>query len=239
LPPWRFRVRHEPSDRIDAYPTVDLPAAPPTWAVDALFATWPIGPSIVVVDLLAIAAGRRTRARRALKDLLAREGLSASVVADPASVRRFVTLADRPLTVALIDGPVDRADVLALERSIAAGEPPLDAELRAAVVAQIGPRRGLWAQCRGIGDAWRLTERLTARALALAAGVERIPDPVLADVAPVGATFLVRPGSVSVEDGTLTAPIILADRPRRTVVARLHCDLATGQSRIQPVRRRR
>lgn len=156
-PPFRCTLRHEPGDVADGYPTLE------------------IGPSSVAVAVAAAIGATRRRCSTLLLGALrgprdARIGRSLLVEAADAS--QVASRHSALVAIARIDGPVDDGDARALERAVAEGRPPLDADLRIDSFVQIAPCGAIWSQWREPASARAFAGALAVRYIASLVGLD-------------------------------------------------------------------
>lgn len=156
-PPFRCTLRHEPGDVADGYPTLELGPSSTAAAVTAA-----LGATRRCSSTLLLGAGRGTGDAR----------LGRSLLVDATDAATLAARQPGLVTVARIDGPVDEGDATALERAVAQGQPPLDADLRIACFVQIGPCGALWSQWREPTSARAFAAELAVRYIAALTGLD-------------------------------------------------------------------
>ncbi len=225
-PPFRIRLRHQPADDPQGYPTVELSPCPTTVAVSALVRATSRSSSTLLVDAIRSVATRSGRVSREWQGLFHRAALNHSVLIDDTTLRSIARFGERRWTIARIDGPVDSSDATALEQAIVGGITPLDADLRTSAILQVGPHRATWAQFRDLDAARQFVADAINHFVAdtLELPVDALP-PLTPSLLRVSASHLcIRPRDVRVDGTSVLVPLRVTKRKTITLVA----DRATG-----------
>lgn len=229
-PPFRIRWHREPADAYDGFATLELgPITTDDFLAALQAATRPLE-TIVLVDARRTFGGRAEHMSRALSSLFERQGLSRSLVVDSSTLRVLAHRAERRLTIARVDGPVDISDARALEGALRSGRAPLEAELRATSIVQISPSRHAsavaWGQFRADESARRLLGECFARWLSRSLGGLHVaaPNDTIVRRA-LAADRTIRTRDLREVTGMLD---IAVRAPRGRIESRITLDRATG-----------
>jgi hypothetical protein len=227
-PPLRIAMRHEPHDRVDAYPTFDLTPCSSATALTVLDRVMrDAGTSVLIEGAKMILAGKSALTyaeREALRDSVVGNSLTVDV---PGAIALTRATAER-VTVARIDGPVDISDTCALEAAVSSGATPLDADLRTTAVLQLGGECSrwmpVWAQFRDCAAAKRFAARMLLLYVARVTGRPAGSIPTIHPDAlrlPTSG-FTVRPQEIRTDGVTIVVPVRTVSG-RRTVNLTLDC----------------
>lgn len=221
-PPLRVKLRHEPRDRVDGYPTMELTPCGAATALATLdrVALPPRGGRVtkVLVEGRRLLEAGESRLSHARREVLRSKVIGASLLIDTTDAIELARACDERLTIATIDGPVDESDAKALEEAVASGQTPLDADLRASGMIQVGgfDRRWspLWGQFREIAIARRFASRLLTLYVARSLGrpVTWLPSIDLDGLRLPTSIFTVRPGDIRMDGVTIVVPVRSAAR---------------------------
>jgi hypothetical protein len=160
-PPFRCTLRHEPGDVVDGHPTLELGPTASAIAIAAAIVATPRRCATLLVG-----AGRMA------SDAHGGKRLGRSLLVDSAEAAAIAARQPGLAAVARIDGPIDDGDARALERAVAEGLPPLDADLRAACFVQIAPSGSTWSQWREPNAARVFASEIAVRYIASLAGLD-------------------------------------------------------------------
>lgn len=212
-PPLRIRSHYEPQDRIDAYPTIELTPCSAATALLALDRVTRGSATMVMVEGGQLLEPGESTLCHADRELLAESVIGASITTDTTGALGIARATDRRLTIARIDGPVDVSDTTALERAMACGATPLDADLRATAVLQVGGECArwmpIWAQFRDAAVARRFTARMLLLYVARVTGRSPASLPTIDSESCRWPTagFTVRPRDIRTEGVTIVVPL--------------------------------
>jgi hypothetical protein len=227
-PPLRVTMRHEPCDRIDAFPTVTLSPCGTASAMLALDRAMRWRGTKLLIGGARFLDERSNAFTNAMRDRCEGLRLGSSLLVDTAAVIDIGRIAESRLTVASVDGPVDASDARAIESAIAGATPPLDADLRASAVLQCGTDRQVWAQFRDITIARRFLAALVTHYVArvLDEPMDALPFLDLETLRLPVPGFTIRPRDVRVDGCSVNLTVRAA--AGRTML-RLTADRSTGR----------
>lgn len=227
-PPLRVSMRHEPTDRIDAYPTLALSPCGTASALHALDRATRHSGTRLLVGGASLLDDRTSSLTNATRDRLASQRVGSSILADTAGVIELGRTTDTRLTIASVEGPVDDRDAKAIESAIAGATPPIDADLRAVAVVQCGVHRQVWAQFRDIEIARRFLASLLRQYVARVSDLEidLVPELDLESIRLPTPGFVLRPRDVRL-DGCEIATTLRSAAGRATLT--LTADRSTGR----------
>ncbi len=227
-PPLRVTMRHEPTDRIDAYPTLMLSPCGTASALHSLDRALGHSGAKLLVDGGHLLEDRGNSLTNAMRDRLGATRLGSSLLVDTATAIEVGRMGATRITLACVDGPVDASDARAIERAIASATPPMDADLRAAAVLQCGANRQVWAQFRDLAVARRFLSSLVTGYVArvIDESIDSVPALDLGAIRMPAPSFAIRPNDFRIDGCTIAVKVRSASS--RTILT-LTADRSTGR----------
>lgn len=227
-PPLRVTMRHEPTDRIDAYPTLTLSPCGTASALHALDRALGHAGAKLLIDGARLLETRGNAFTNAMRDRLDAARLGSSLLVDTATAIEIGRMAATRVTLACIDGPVDASDARAIERAIAGATPPIDADLRAMTVLQCGANRQVWAQFRDLAVARRFLASIVTSYVArvIDESIDSVPPLDLGAIRLPAPAFAIRPNDLRIDGCTIALKVRSASS--RTILT-LTADRSTGR----------
>jgi hypothetical protein len=212
-PPLRVEFRHEPADRIDAYPTVRVSPCGIATALGTLERVTRSARSTLLIEGgRALTAGESTLSQ-SRRESLRGAVVGASLMIDISGAIDVVRSTGGASTVVRIEGPVDAGDAAALELAVSSGTMPLDADLRASAVVQLGGEcerwSPVWAQFRELDAARAFVARLIVLYVSRVTRrpVAALPLLDLSTLPRLGGLFMIRPRDIRSSGPTTVVPV--------------------------------